>query len=225
MVSALSEHTGLDANQVNLALEVLASHDWARTERNVVWVVDGLMFEPSIQRTNANHRKSVSAYLNGLPKLAIVEAFRRHYARWLRGDEDGIPDPMPIPSPIPSRSLNTEDRILKTETKRLSAPRSASADKEGHDDPNEWPSSWAYDTSQRFLAKGVVIGPKLVGNHAKPVKTLVPWEEWLRVVDRMADGGECSYGLPALLRNLPKYRDGAQPDPNRELTLEEAMAV
>jgi hypothetical protein len=88
-----------------------------------------------------------------------------------------------------------------------------------------WPTSWAYDTTERLFAHGVVIAVGVIGKHGKAVKDKVPWDEWLRVLDRMATGGACAYGWPAALRQLKDFRDGAQLDPNRDLTLEEAMAI
>lgn len=70
-----------------------------------------------------------------------------------------------------------------------------------------WPKSWAHDTSQRFLAHGVVIPAGTCGTHAKPIRDQLPFDEWLRTVDRMAKSPDIGYGLPALLRRLAEFRD------------------
>lgn len=88
-----------------------------------------------------------------------------------------------------------------------------------------WPATWAYDTAQLFLTYDVVLTTATVGQHAKTVKNTLPWEEWLRIVGRMAQSDDRGYGLPALLRRLKDFRDEAQPNPNRPLTLEEAIAL
>ena len=102
-VAVLADQTGLSDDQVRLALTTLEHRDWVRVERNVVWVIDGLKFEPSLVRDNPNHRKWVRRHLAGLPNLAIVNAFRARYADWMDGfpipsrtHPDGIPDPIPI---------------------------------------------------------------------------------------------------------------------------------
>lgn len=90
-----------------------------------------------------------------------------------------------------------------------------------NDGAGPWPSSWAYDTSQRLLTHGVVFSPGVIGKHAAPLKDTCDWGEWQRIVDRLAKGNHCSHGWPIALTRVKDCRDSAQPDPNRDLTLDE----
>jgi hypothetical protein len=79
LVGTLMERTGLEANLVEKGLAQLESARWVQRERNVVWMVDGLKHDPHLTLTNANHRSQIAGHLNGLPRLAIIDAFRAHY--------------------------------------------------------------------------------------------------------------------------------------------------
>lgn len=77
--AVLEPQTGLTPEQVALSLDVLEHSGWIERERNVVWVVGGLANEPSRSLSNPNHRKEILDHLRSLPRLAIVERFRRRY--------------------------------------------------------------------------------------------------------------------------------------------------
>lgn len=84
MLANLGEATGLNAVQTADAMSELESSGWVRTEGNLVWIVNALRYEPSISSKNVNHRASVISYLNSLPRLKLVDDFRRYYAEWLQ---------------------------------------------------------------------------------------------------------------------------------------------
>lgn len=100
LVATLVERTGADTSQVEKGLAQLEAANWVQRERNVVWIVDALRYEPAFSLENQNHRQKIRRHLDGLPKLAIVTRFRAYY---------GIAAPsVDIPSEIPS-SGHTED--------------------------------------------------------------------------------------------------------------------
>lgn len=76
---ALSEVTGLDQVSVQRALRDLASSGFLVTEENVLWLRNGLRFNPALNLDNENHRKSVKTHLLGLPALTIVNDFAKSY--------------------------------------------------------------------------------------------------------------------------------------------------
>lgn len=83
---------------------------WIVRERNVVWLRNGLKYEPSLSLENANHRKGAYRWAMSLPKLAVVDAFIRSYDL---GEPLGIPsrshpDPIPNGWPIRERERDTE---------------------------------------------------------------------------------------------------------------------
>jgi hypothetical protein len=130
-IAALAEQTGISDEGVRLALATLEHRDWVRVERNVIWVVNGLKYEPSLTRDNANHRKWLRRHLDGLPNLAVVNAFRARYADWLSDGNPnpvdtpskGIPNPLDTPSvPLP---ITTTTTTTTTNTKQPSAAGAA----------------------------------------------------------------------------------------------------
>lgn len=102
-VSTLAEiHRKATPAQITDALAELErakpgrSHGWIRRERNVVWIINGLRFEPSITLENKNHRTGALRFARTLPQTTLVQAFIQHYA--LDGTQqpsaNGIPDGM-----------------------------------------------------------------------------------------------------------------------------------
>ena len=88
--AAISEQTGIPCKGVADAMRELSEGDpdgWIMQERNVVWIRNGLRYDPNISLQNDNHRKSVETHLRSLPKLQIVNEFASYYRL-----------PMPYPS-------------------------------------------------------------------------------------------------------------------------------
>lgn len=68
-----------------------ADSGWIIRERNIVWVVNGLRYEPSLTPNNKLHRAFVrDRCLAPLGDVPIVAAFRRHYPEWFT---DASPEP------------------------------------------------------------------------------------------------------------------------------------
>lgn len=88
---------------------------WIKIERNVVWMVNGLRFDPSFTEANTNNRKGAVAFTKGLPRLAIVDEFLSYYD--LTSPSVAPTNPLPTPSPTPGVSTDTETETEKeTET-------------------------------------------------------------------------------------------------------------
>lgn len=98
LVATLVERTGADQKQVEKGLAQLEANGWVRRERNLVWMVDGLRHDPHFSLDNQNHRTKIAKHANGLPRLAIVDAFRTHY---------GLAQPPAESSQIPSSRTET----------------------------------------------------------------------------------------------------------------------
>jgi len=75
---------------------------WVIRQGSVIWLRNGLAFEPSRSLDNANHRKSVMRHIAWLPKLPVVNDFADYYG--LDRPFPGLPDRRgsPMPSPMPS---------------------------------------------------------------------------------------------------------------------------
>jgi len=101
----LAERTGHTPAEVEAALVELeqAPGDWLQRDGNMVWVVRQLEFEPSLSRSNANHRGWLEAHIRGLPRLPIVTRFKDRYADWFPVPEgvasNGVPSPLQADTP------------------------------------------------------------------------------------------------------------------------------
>jgi hypothetical protein len=77
--STLIEKIGKTQRAVDAALKQLRDNDWIRTEKNVIWLRNGLRFEPSISLKNPKHIVAIQKHLRALPRLALVSEFARYY--------------------------------------------------------------------------------------------------------------------------------------------------
>lgn len=118
----LEETTGMGSERVRDGISDAIEVGLLRRERNVLWIPNGLRFEPSRSLENENHVKSIVRHIGGLPKLAIVNDFAEYY-----GLEPPFPELCPAGCPsdgIPDHGKRrTENGKRKTET--LSTPREA----------------------------------------------------------------------------------------------------
>lgn len=113
----LEPQTGLAPADIERAMTELCDAGWVRRERNVIWIVEGLKYEPSLRLSNANHLPTIQEHLRSLPRLAIVSAFRQHY---------GLEQPAGA-DPKPPEPHHGEPDIAPTEdaAKKPRKPKSA----------------------------------------------------------------------------------------------------
>jgi hypothetical protein len=224
----LSAESGCPIDSVKLTLDILEHEHWIRRDDNLIWIVGHLTHDPHLSASDSKHRKGIQRAVAGLPHSDLVKQFVSAYPEWFPKEEAAF---MGLAWALggPRKGL----RRGKTKSGRALQGPSKQEDEEENEEETitaaasgaVWPSSWAYDTTERLFTHGVVMAVGVIGKHAKAVKDKVPWDEWLRVLDRMAVSGACAYGWPAALRQLKDFRDETQLDPNRELTLDEAMAI
>jgi hypothetical protein len=128
LVPTLVERSGAEERHVLKGLEELKAAGWLKIERNVVWLVNGLRYNPGLSLENANHRQKIRRHLDGLPRLAIVDEYRAHY-----GIAAPPPDDIDIPVDIPSSGA---DSTLESQ----SSDRSMMGSKMGSLNPSKDPS-------------------------------------------------------------------------------------
>ena len=123
----LSAQTGLSRKALHVALKELKEGGWIALEGVVLWVRNGLRYDPYINLNNQKQRLSVIRALKELPKVDIVIKFCDYYELPYPFDTHSIGSPGLAP---PSTE---EDRIpKKTEEDRI--PNAAAAE------PPPWPS-------------------------------------------------------------------------------------
>jgi hypothetical protein len=93
LLGALEECTGLDTTAVPYAVAELEREGWLARERNVVWLIRGLAFEPDLRVNDPKHRKFVQRAFGSLPRLPICERFQAMYATWFDAPPEGLPRP------------------------------------------------------------------------------------------------------------------------------------
>lgn len=86
LVPELMATTGYDEATIRAAVDELTAGRWILIEGRVVWLRNGLRFEPSKPLASENGRKGISAHLETLPRVALVNRFADYY---------GLPRPFP----------------------------------------------------------------------------------------------------------------------------------
>lgn len=81
-MEAMRDRTGLPLGRVKDAVVELDAAGWMRVQGNVVWIVKGLAFEPSLIHANPKHRTAIRHHVQGLPRLEIVRQFVEMYREW-----------------------------------------------------------------------------------------------------------------------------------------------
>jgi hypothetical protein len=83
-VVLLAEQTGLEVLEVEKALSELAGSPspekpWIYRDGPVVWVRNGLRYDPTLRLSDEKHKKSIERAVAALPQLPIVASFCRYY--------------------------------------------------------------------------------------------------------------------------------------------------
>jgi hypothetical protein len=92
--SKLCDQVGCDRNRLEQIFDELekpqpvSAHGWIRRERNVVWIINALRFEPNLQASNRKkHVPFVRRLVAALDvRLEVVLAFKDYYAEWFADD-------------------------------------------------------------------------------------------------------------------------------------------
>lgn len=109
LVPELMATTGYDEATIRAAVDELTAGRWILIEGRVVWLRNGLRFEPSKPLASENGRKGISAHLETLPRVALVNRFADYYGLPRPfpelddpADSEGATEPPSNPLPTPS---------------------------------------------------------------------------------------------------------------------------
>jgi|SRR5262245_1044070 len=75
----LMRQTGLDPVSLEQAFRSLERRRWIVRERHLVWVVNGLRYDPLVRLADPKHKSAILRWLNALPRLPIVLRFCDYY--------------------------------------------------------------------------------------------------------------------------------------------------
>ncbi len=109
----LARQAGLPPRQIERALTALEAAGWIQREGLIVWVVNGLRYDPSMHLSDPKHQKAVARAVSALPRLSIVLRFCDYYK--ITRPFDG-PSKHETTLALPKteyRRPNTEDRVPK----------------------------------------------------------------------------------------------------------------
>jgi len=76
----LARQTGLPLKALEQALRELEEAGWIARDEVVLWVRNGLRYDPHVRLSDPKHRKAVEKTIAALPKRAIVLKFCDYYA-------------------------------------------------------------------------------------------------------------------------------------------------
>lgn len=137
-LSVLSENTGYPLDTLSLPIAELEKDGWIEFDGVVVWVRNGLKYDPQVSLANPKHFENVIKVISGLPKSQIVLNFCKYYSIDTHdiGYQEGIdtvsppnPSPTPIPNPKPNPNPNPNPKIppapktKRTATKKNELPK------------------------------------------------------------------------------------------------------
>lgn len=116
--SVLADQVGCTPAQVKEALAALAAGGWVVFDDTVLWVRNGLRYEPTMTLANPKHRVAIADWLAALPKTEVVVQCCHYYR---------------IPCPFDVASIPSPIDKLGSDASALDAPN-------GHGGNPEWPA-------------------------------------------------------------------------------------
>lgn len=78
-IEAIERQTSLSKSTILSALKKLAESGWIEIEAGLVWVKNGLRYDPNITMSNERHAIFIKREIGSLPKLKIVKDFCTYY--------------------------------------------------------------------------------------------------------------------------------------------------
>lgn len=136
--STLAEQVGVDRDELDSLFAELEQpkpgkdRGWIKRERNVVWIVRALEFEPALTPTNVKkHVPFVHRLVAQLPRdLAIVDEFREYYFEWFGSMVEPASNTEKEPSPKGIDSLSIQKKKKENSLEREKTSSAAATARE-----------------------------------------------------------------------------------------------
>ena len=80
---ALNAQIGTPLDQIMAGLDELEEKHWIKRERTLLWVVNGLRWDPYYTAGDPKKRVSVQNHVAGLPRCDLTAEYVRYYLRLL----------------------------------------------------------------------------------------------------------------------------------------------
>jgi len=110
-IEPIEKQAGLSRKVIQKALDALCRSRWIAIQDGLVWVRNGLKYDPNISLKNPKHVEAIKKILLGLPKSNLVMDFCDYYGIHIPyhiPNRNSITYPMPIPEPEPEPDPKTE---------------------------------------------------------------------------------------------------------------------
>jgi len=121
-------HSGLPRSRFEAALKRLQEGRWVVRQGPIVWIRNGLRFEPGYSMADPNKKRGIEKLLSGLPPLAILDEFAESYTcEAPRGPLRSPPRALPGPSPGPPPYKESGSRSTETDPSAATHPARAKA--------------------------------------------------------------------------------------------------
>lgn len=78
-LEVLARQTGLTPKAVEAALQELEREHWIERDGPVMWVRNGLRYDPYLRLSDGKHRKAIERHLEALPRVGMVLRFCDYY--------------------------------------------------------------------------------------------------------------------------------------------------
>lgn len=214
----MSEKTGLSVRVVRAGLVIIEGAGWIKRERNVVWIVDGLRFEPNYDPSDWKHRTAVRQFIASLPRLGIVAEFKAHYAPYFSENHNPIIEGPPQgPTNGPSNGVGSIETETETETELTTQQQQRAREDESPPLDRSFPDPRHLRAYQHFRGKHRLpasfdadLAAMENGMHPR-VRSAVPWSVLGEALHEMAQKN-ADYSVryfAGFVRNL-----AAAPDPS-----------
>ena len=112
----IAQQTGLKRGKVEAAVRELVTAGWAELEDGILWIINGLKYDPTMRLSNPNHKKAIITSLHTLPRRPIVARFCKYYGlRWHPlSHPDGMGDGTQHPIPYPVEDLEAMQEYIES---------------------------------------------------------------------------------------------------------------
>lgn len=109
--TTLAVQTGYPVRRVHAALAQLKAAGWIDFDGAIMWIRNGLRFDPSVTLANQKHRTSIERWISELPKSPILARFCDYYK--MAYPFDRVSDHFPE---LASRRRNKEEEGIGSRT-------------------------------------------------------------------------------------------------------------
>lgn len=109
----LQVQTGYTRKAIESVLKELEDDQWLSSEKGIVWIRNGLRYDPWVHLANDNHRRAVEKAVFSLPRCGLVTKFCEYYEIDMasRRYRKAIDRPSRSPS-IPSSYIPNSDKPI-----------------------------------------------------------------------------------------------------------------